>query len=289
MKRIVHVGAAAVALHLLFAEAPALASDGVIEINQAKVMKAGGFPYVISKAGSYRLTSNLDITAQPTPQNLTVVKIIVGDVTLDLSGFAIIGANVCTASGNPGLGTPTSVSCTKNGTGVGVSDPADGTTYISNVTVKNGTVRGMGAEGIRLTQVSGVEISDVHASSNGGMGFYLDLGIVARCTIEKNLNAGISVTTGSVLSSSTTFNGKEGIGLGAGVAADNEVYSNGTDGISMSGGVARNNSVQFNGNGMRFNGTAGYVGNVLYGNVSGTVTSGIQIGQNLCNGSTTCP
>ena len=40
----------------------ASAADGVIEINQASVKAAGGFPFVISQPGSYRLTGNLDVT-----------------------------------------------------------------------------------------------------------------------------------------------------------------------------------------------------------------------------------
>jgi hypothetical protein len=39
------------------------AVDGVIEINQAKVLAAGGFPFFITTGGSYRLTSNLTVPA----------------------------------------------------------------------------------------------------------------------------------------------------------------------------------------------------------------------------------
>ncbi len=42
---------------------PALwAADGVIEINQATVEANGGFPYVISKPGSYILSGNLTVS-----------------------------------------------------------------------------------------------------------------------------------------------------------------------------------------------------------------------------------
>ena len=47
------------ALTMLALASPALAVDGVIEINQAKVMAAGGFPYLLPASGSYRLTSDL--------------------------------------------------------------------------------------------------------------------------------------------------------------------------------------------------------------------------------------
>ena len=68
---------------------PALASDGVIEINQAKAL-AGGvtagdtatFPVTISEPGSYILTSDL-MTSGP------MIDITVGNVTLDLNGFTL--------------------------------------------------------------------------------------------------------------------------------------------------------------------------------------------------------
>jgi hypothetical protein len=45
---------------------PALAEDGVIEINQAKI-NASGFPiFSISSSGSYKLTSNITVTAAAT-------------------------------------------------------------------------------------------------------------------------------------------------------------------------------------------------------------------------------
>jgi hypothetical protein len=46
------------AIALAFA-ASAGAVDGTIEINQATVMAAGGFPYVVSNPGSTSLGNNL--------------------------------------------------------------------------------------------------------------------------------------------------------------------------------------------------------------------------------------
>lgn len=51
------------------AAATAQAVDGVIEINHAKVVAAGGYPYRINQPGSYRLTSNL---IQPDPATRVV-------------------------------------------------------------------------------------------------------------------------------------------------------------------------------------------------------------------------
>ena len=52
--------AAALFLGLLCPPA-AQAIDGLIEISQAKISASGGFPYVISSADSYVLTSNLTV------------------------------------------------------------------------------------------------------------------------------------------------------------------------------------------------------------------------------------
>jgi len=46
--------------------ASAGAVDGTIEINQAKVLAAGGFPYLIGTSGSYRLTGNLTVSSNGT-------------------------------------------------------------------------------------------------------------------------------------------------------------------------------------------------------------------------------
>src|SRR5262245_56442078 len=118
---------------------PALAVDGVIEINQVAVFAGGitpgdtpGFPATLSQAGSYRLTGNLDVTKmqngnpQPNSENVTAILVAADDVQIDLNGFAIIGPVTC--SGNPTTCTPSS------GTGSGIEDQG-----VHRVTVRNGT------------------------------------------------------------------------------------------------------------------------------------------------------
>jgi len=68
--------------------------DGVVLINQATVMAAGGFPYTISSPGSYKLSGNLTMATSQTgniPGALQDVAILISssDVTLDLNGFSI--------------------------------------------------------------------------------------------------------------------------------------------------------------------------------------------------------
>jgi len=93
--------AMASALVTALAAAPALAVDGVLEINQACVA-AGcfpgdgpGFPVEITIPGSYRLTSNLTV-----PDDDTTAILLQGVrlVNLDLNGFSILGQYACGVS-----------------------------------------------------------------------------------------------------------------------------------------------------------------------------------------------
>ena len=81
---------------------PALAVDGVIEINQTRAVAGGvtagdtaGFPVTISASGSYRLTSDLQVG---TSANFGIT-IGAADVTLDLNGFNIVGPGSLNANG----------------------------------------------------------------------------------------------------------------------------------------------------------------------------------------------
>ena len=260
---------------LLAAIGSALAVDGVIEINQARAMAGGvtpgdapGFPVNISLPGSYRLTSNLDVSGEPNPQNVTAISITPSEVTIDLNGFAILGPVVC-------LGTPTA--CSPSG---GVGDGIAGETAI-RATVVNGSVRGMGNYGVRLGPSARVE--GVHASSNGGPGISVDDNSVVRGnTVDRN-------------------GGFAGLGLGSGdTASGNTVSSNANFGVSAGFGVTvLGNSIRNNGKtGLAFgNGAGAYGNNALTGNGGGDDAptypqvsgNAVQIGTNLCGTDTTCP
>ena len=135
--------------------APALAVDGVLEINQACVATgcfpgdAPGFPVRIPAPGSYRLTSDLDVTGEPIPQDVTAIEIpFTSNVKIDLNGFSIIG---------PGTS--------------GIGDGIDGFPNAQNVTVVNGAVRGMGRRGIDVDRRARIE--GVTVENNGGAGIQL--------------------------------------------------------------------------------------------------------------------
>ena len=76
----------------IMAAAPALATDGVLEINQACAVQTGcfagdgpGFPVTLAASGSYRLTSNLDF-----PSNTSsAIDVANSDISIDLNGTTI--------------------------------------------------------------------------------------------------------------------------------------------------------------------------------------------------------
>src|SRR5437868_1328427 len=115
---------------ILTLSATTQAVDGVKLIDMAAAAAGGvtpgdepGFPVTISRRGSYRLASDLNV-----PPNTTAIEITIADVTLDLNGFVIRVLR--------GRVVPT--------TGYGVfADPG-------SVTVMNGTITGMGYKGIEV-------------------------------------------------------------------------------------------------------------------------------------------
>jgi hypothetical protein len=236
---------ATTALSLLLASVvirPAYAVDGVIEINQVRA-KAGGvtpgdtplFPVTIDLPGSYRLTSNLDVTdatarrGGTSAENTTAIDVTVDDVTIDLNGFMIKGLTSC-------VGIP--LVCSQTGSGMGIQAVTR-----SGVAAKNGTVRGMGSNGVSLGNHSvadniravsngrdGVEatvVTNSTANRNGGDG--IDGDSVANCTAVNNGLDGISGTT--VINSSARNN--DGDGIAAQVASGSSAASNTGIGINV--------------------------------------------------------
>jgi parallel beta-helix repeat protein len=240
--------------------ASAGAVDGTVEINQAKVLAAGGFPYSISSRGSYRLTSNL----KP-PASTDGIDVSAANITVDLNGFAIIG---------PGSSTVGPV-------GINAST-------VGAVTVENGTVTGFGI-GVEVGNFGIVR--NVHADVNGsGIQAGFDA-LVEDCTannctlsIEPAINCG-----GASTISGNTANGNANIGIacqGNGcVVSGNTANANGVgidctgSGCLISGNVVFNNTTGIE----AADTTTGYGGNVLKDT---TFVSGPRsLHNNLCSGS----
>lgn len=291
------------ALGLAFIPA-AHATDGVIEINQARALAGGitagdtaGYPVTISQAGSYRLTSNL-IQSDP---NVNVIDITHDNVTVDLNGFTISGSNVCTLSADAWPGK--TISCNGMGAGYGVYAAAH-----ANVSVVNGNINGMGAgcirissfdpgeaqrvENVRVSHCGGIgirigkgsvarsgasfcsgggiylvngEISAVFAEGNGGPGISGSNVSISGSTAHKNLNIGID-SSGIVSKSVATQNQDAGIRASAG-AFNNYATGNHGNGITLDSGTASGNtSIGNDGDGITVNSMGSVIANVMSNN-----------------------
>jgi hypothetical protein len=244
----------------------AFAVDGVVLIDQNKALAGGvtpgdaaGFPVTITQPGSYRLSSNL---IQPTP-NTPVIDVRAGHVTIDLNGFAILGATDCSGGTNP---------CAGAGDVDGPGDGIRSEVFVANVTIRNGTIQGMGRRGIFLLANS-VVIEHMHIRSNATDGIRVSIvfganqraTLVRYNTVERNGGNGINIIEGLVERNTVSENGGGGIGLSRGSAQYN---------------VSTANLVGINA------GTGSYIGNVLDGNQ--LQAFGVNMGQNVCNGAP-CP
>ena len=176
-KRTASLGAIAVVLVLAD---PALAVDGVIEINQARAaagnVTAGdgpGFPVAISAQGSYRLTSDLIVT--PGQDGIDVTT---SFVTIDLNGFNIVG----------GAGGVTDGISIQGGTGV---------------EVRNGNILGFTRDGVFSNAGTNyVRVTGIRAIGYGVIGIDLQGvgGVIEGCTTLDG-NTGMRVIDGRVVNS----------------------------------------------------------------------------------------
>ena len=183
MKRKHSVSAMVAAALMLAFAASAGAVDGTIEINQAKVLANGGFPYVIGAgmSGSYRLTGNLSV-----PASVDGIDVNVDDVTIDLNGFSIIGS----------------------GAGFGINSSNH------QLTVENGTVTGFtGINGTAIEAGYNAIVRNVHGDSNGHGILARDNSVIEGCTANSNNGAGIFCYGSYCLISGNSTNSNNGGGI----------------------------------------------------------------------------
>lgn len=221
---------------------PARAAEGVVEINQRCADSSGpgcfpgdtpGFPVQITGAvgRNYRLTSDLRVTGV----DVTAIEFsgALGGFTLDLGGFSIRGPVTC--SGAP-------LSCSATGSGHGVTGQLGST--VSGITVRNGTISGMGDRGVELLLVDECVVEDVVVRENGRGGVLLRHGSrVDRVAAVANGGTGIQTGGGSVVVSSVARgNAATGIISGAAghatVVLESSAIENGARGIGTSGSSA---------------------------------------------------
>ena len=234
-------------------------------ITQAKANKGGvtpgdapGFPITITRPGSYILAGNLTVDAFT-----TAIEIASDHVTLDLGGYAILGPVDCSGGLHP---------CAGAGPAGGYGVITDAVRF--NITIRNGTIQGLGGSGVFLVGDSHL-IEYVHARSNG-----LD-GIIIVASAD---------SAGSIAQFNTTQrNGHEGLYLTKGIARHNVADVNGTTGIVVITGSASNNVATRNfGWGLGLGTNVAYFDNMLDANGQANVAGGRNLGRNLC-GATPCP
>jgi hypothetical protein len=259
---------------------PALAVDGVLEINQTCAVSTagcfagdgGGFPVTIGAQGSYRLTSNLILRDAPVATNGIDIEAV--RVSIDLNGFTIQ------------CDTPDDC----------IHPHGISANFRSYATVRNGTVTSFGDHGVELwanalvvqvrsthnggagiwTQTASRVIDSIGTNNNGD-GIYVDFGSnVSGCVALNNSSNGFTAGQGSTLTRNTSMvNSGNGIATSAGSTLRGNVTRGNTGlGLSMSSNVGFGENTVTNNNG---------------GDVNPQTTGGIQIGTNVCGLNTICP
>lgn len=249
----------------------ARAVDGVIEINHTCATQmgcfsgdSGGYPVSIdgSIGNSYKLTSDLIIP----DSNTSGININSANIHLDLNGFSIIGINCLVV-------TDVSFHCrppTGNGFGVFVT-----AAFYYGITIKNGSVIGMGNKGIFVTGYNST-VKNIHARWNRREGIEaIQHALLTGNTVFENGNNGIECSSDCLIRGNVS-NKNLGDGINASI------------GSMITGNILSDNS----GYGLNFSfaATSGsYRENVFRSNSQGTVNFGLDLGNNSCNTTTVCP
>ena len=199
-----------------------------IAINATNTPGDADSLFKITQRGSYYLTGNITGVV-----GRHGIEIAASGVTLDLMGFDL--------SGIPAMGAFDGVSATVNG--------------LTNNTIRNGSVRGWGDEGVDLGTnfANNSAVIDVRASSNAGNGIFTGSGsTITGCTAYDNTGNGILTSFGSTITGCTAYNNTgNGISTSSGCTISNcTARRNTLDGIRvMSDCLVLANACSFNGNG----------------------------------------
>jgi hypothetical protein len=241
--------AGAVLVGAALAPGASLASDGVIEINQARLAAGGvttgdtpGAPVTLSTPGSYRLTSDLRSGTRAT----SVILITSERVTLDLNGFSV----------GPCLGVTFPAICFPG------TEPAIGVDqdYI-DLTVRNGSVIGSGGDGLYLRLSPGSVVEGVRARGNANSGMEIGPGSLVRNVVSEDNLYGFFVAAGTLIEAS--------------VIRGNELSAIGQQ-------LGPNGSAGYRGCVITENGTPAAEAQPINANVK-------SLGNNLCGSDSVCP
>lgn len=156
-----------------------------IALNATNTPGSGATRFRITQSGSYYLTA--DVQGLPGGNGIEVTA---PRVTIDLNGF--------TLSGGPG-----SLSGIVNTVG----------STVTSLTVRNGTVRDWGSDGVSFGVALNYLAADLIAESNGGIGISGGFnGIIRDCAARDNDGDGIRAGDPSVIERCVAvFNGGDGI------------------------------------------------------------------------------
>lgn len=304
---------------ILSVAAVSLASDGTLEINEACAVQTGcfdgdsaGYPVSISQSGSYFLSSNLVIS----DVNQTVILVSADQVGIDLNEFAIIRSSCvgaissCRPTSGSGTGIDVDSIISRSGltihdgniVGMGLNGIRLGlASRVRNVRVRWNRLNGIGGQ-------NGIHVTNSIAAGNGGKGIVVTQSLTALDNVlHQNGGDGIECGGGSTVIGNAVYgNGAFGIRAGLGsTVTGNGLKENGGDGINVSVGstvtlnasndnggdgiqasndslVQRNTVSENGGYGLVLAADAGYRENVIANNTTGTVTGGVNLGDNLC-------
>lgn len=229
-----------------------------ILINSTTAPGDSGSVYIISQPGSYYLAGNLNGAG-----GKNGITINADNVTVDLNGFALIGA----------LGSSDGIHSIKN-----------------NVGVRNGTIRSWGGDGVFLVgenqTMERLRLSDnigdgvdangncvitncaAHNNTNAGISFVH--GTATGCAAGHNTGPGFAVVGGTIKDCTASFNAT-GFDVTEAVVTGCYADSNSGDGFlaSVHCLISGNNSVNNGGNGFLVNGSLNRIdGNTAISNQS---------------------
>jgi len=288
------------------------AVDGVIEINQTCAVHTGclendtaGFPVLISgnTKTSFRLTSDLVLPDVDT----NGISISAMNITIDFNGYSIkrSGCNSSCAS--------------IFGSGSGIVINSSG---YSGALIKNGSISGMGLDGIRSLSGDQITVDSMRVYRNGSIGIRVGKASIVKNNIVFDNKQGIATDYYSLISKNNTYsnllqgissqnsqiehniisNNGEGVsGYGSMKIVDNTILYNRGHGISIRvsafetsrGAMIQDNQISGNDEyGIKIiSGTRhAFKGNMITNNFSGSISGSIfNLGDNFCISNDVCP
>ncbi len=212
--------AAAVLAVAALAAQPAAAqtatADNVTLVNQDRALAglgggdAPGFPVLIARSGTYRLTSNLVV-----PAGVDAIQVQDGvNAVIDLNGFNIVGPAVCSST----------VACYSIDGTTGVSLLGDN----AYATVTNGRIRGFSRAAVSYPGIywTGAVTADNLRLERNGYGILVRDVVATRLTMAENTGAGLWAISAQVSDSHAHHNGGSGLSFSSGSVRNTRSFAN---------------------------------------------------------------